>query len=189
MEKTDHRVRVTKRLLRDALTVLLTEKPLGSITVKELCLRAGINRGTFYAHYADVYDLLRSIQQEMETDFFDACRPVLTSAGQMPPPKVTKTIFECIEANADLCRATIGPHGDKEFARNLLRKCRELSMDSYRRFYPDATEKQIETYYTFVSGGCIALMERWIRGGMNESSAVLAEAAERIMESGVSFLK
>ena len=32
---------------------LLTQKPLRSITVKELCEQAGLNRGTFYAHYAD----------------------------------------------------------------------------------------------------------------------------------------
>lgn len=189
MEKTDHRVRVTKQLLRDALTVLLTEKPLGSITVKELCLRAGINRGTFYAHYADVYDLLHSIQEEMEVSFFNALRPVMNEAERLSPPKVTKKLFECIEANADLCKATIGPHGDKEFARSLIRKSRELCMDSYRRFFPNAADQQIETYYAFVAGGCVSLMERWIRNGMTESSAVLAEAAERIMESGVGYLR
>ena len=189
MEKMDHRVRITKHLLRNALSVLLTEKPIAAITVKELCLRAGINRGTFYAHYTDVYDLLKSIQQKMEASFFEALRPVLDEASQLTPPKMTKKIFECIEANADLCRATIGPHGDKEFARSLIRRSKELCMISYLRFYPNATEKQIETYFTFVSGGCMALMERWIRGGMTESSAVLAESAERIMESGVGFLK
>jgi AcrR family transcriptional regulator len=189
MKKTDHRVRVTKQLLRDALTALLTEKPIGSITVKELCLKAGINRGTFYAHYTDVFDLLRSIQQEMETGFFAALKPVLSSVGQLTPPKVTKKIFECIEANADLCRATIGPHGDKEFAQNLLNKTKELCLQSYGTYFPNADERQIERYYTFITGGCIAMMQRWIRGDLNASSAELAEACEQIMEKGVGFLR
>lgn len=189
MKKTDHRVRVTKRLLRDALTVLLTEKPIDSITVKELCVRAGINRGTFYAHYADVYDLLKSIQEEMEAAYFEALRPMMNGTELLTPPKVTKRIFECIEANADLCRATIGPHGDKQFAWDLLRRSKDLCMESYRHFYPNATDLQIDIYYAFISGGCASLMDRWIRNGMSESSAELAEAAEKIMQSGIEYLK
>ena len=65
MEKMDHRVRVTKHLLRNALTVLLTEKPIAAITVKELCLRAGINRGTFYTHYKDQVDLYNAVLNEL----------------------------------------------------------------------------------------------------------------------------
>ena len=54
----DHRSRVTKMLIRKAFMELLRQKPLASISVKELCELAGINRGTFYSHYQDVYDLL-----------------------------------------------------------------------------------------------------------------------------------
>lgn len=45
----DHRVRVTQRLIREAFTGLLKQKPIQSISIKELCEVAGINRGTFYA--------------------------------------------------------------------------------------------------------------------------------------------
>ena len=52
--QSDHRVRVTKLMLRKAFTELLSKKPLQSISVKELCELAGINRGTFYTHYQDL---------------------------------------------------------------------------------------------------------------------------------------
>lgn len=45
---SDHRTRVTKMLIRRAFTDLLRSKPIQSITIRELCERAGINRGTFY---------------------------------------------------------------------------------------------------------------------------------------------
>lgn len=54
----DYRTRVTKMLIRKAFTDMLKEKPIQSITIKELCETAGINRGTFYSHYSDIYDLL-----------------------------------------------------------------------------------------------------------------------------------
>lgn len=57
MKSRDHRARVTQILIQKALTKLLREKPIHRISVKELCEEAGINRGTFYAHYTDIYDL------------------------------------------------------------------------------------------------------------------------------------
>ncbi len=56
----DHRVRVTKMLIRKAFMNLLREKPIQSISITELCSAAGINRGTFYSHYSNINDLLKS---------------------------------------------------------------------------------------------------------------------------------
>lgn len=61
----DRRVRKTKKLLENALAELLSEKPLKSITVREIAERADINRGTFYLHYKDVYDMAEKIQNEI----------------------------------------------------------------------------------------------------------------------------
>ena len=54
----DRRVRRTRAQLRQALTALLREKDLKDITVRELTDRADVNRGTFYSHYQDVYDMV-----------------------------------------------------------------------------------------------------------------------------------
>lgn len=47
-QSVDRRVRKTKRQLRKALMDLMAEKPVKSISVRELADRADINRGTFY---------------------------------------------------------------------------------------------------------------------------------------------
>ena len=188
MHNPGHRVETTKKLFRESLLTLLNEKPLRSITVKELCARAKLNRGTFYAHYADVYDLMSQIEEEMKTAFFAALEPVMSDVGQLSPPKMTKKVFECIETNADLCRVAVGPYGDKEFTRRLLRESRERSIQSCLQAFPNADRWQIEAYFTFIAGGCYALMERWIRRDMKESSSDLADAAEKIMEMGIAFL-
>ncbi len=48
----------TKQLLADTLVQLTVKKPFSKITVSELVSLCGINRKTFYYHFADVYDLL-----------------------------------------------------------------------------------------------------------------------------------
>ena len=40
------------------------EKPFKDITVKDITERADLNRGTFYLHYVDIYDLLSKIEDE-----------------------------------------------------------------------------------------------------------------------------
>ena len=47
-KKTDRRVRKTKTQLRNGLAMLMKEKSVGEITVKELVDQVDINRSTFY---------------------------------------------------------------------------------------------------------------------------------------------
>ena len=61
----DHRIKVTKMLIRKAFLSLLEKKPIQSISVKELCEEAGLNRGTFYSHYSDIYKLKEDIEEDM----------------------------------------------------------------------------------------------------------------------------
>ena len=51
------RIQKTKRAIYGALEELLLEKSINKITVTELAKRAEINKGTFYLHYKDIYDL------------------------------------------------------------------------------------------------------------------------------------
>ena len=53
-------VRNTKRKLKEALMTLMQTKPVNAISVKELTELADVNRGTFYLHYSDIYDMLHN---------------------------------------------------------------------------------------------------------------------------------
>ena len=68
-EKEDRRVRKTKRLLREGLAKLMLEKPVKNITVREISELVDINRGTFYLHYKDIYDMVEQIQNEIFEEF------------------------------------------------------------------------------------------------------------------------
>lgn len=190
MARNDQRTRLTRMLIRQAFTGLLREKPVQSISVKELCDRADLNRGTFYAHYTDIYDLLHQIEDEMMQDFQVALKPLLDSpAADLTPLKITTGIFKCLKENADLCAVTLGKYGDKDFATRLLTIGRERCLESYSKYFVNATPKQIEYYYSFVSAGCIGLLEKWLADGMAASAEEIASAAENIMMKGIHFLE
>ncbi len=58
-KKTDLRVVKTKRAIYAALERLLHKKSIDKITVAELSREAMINKGTFYLHYTDIFDLFQ----------------------------------------------------------------------------------------------------------------------------------
>ena len=61
---TDLRILRTKKNIYDAFLSLLQEKSFDQITVRDITERAFINRNTFYLHYRDKADLLKSISSE-----------------------------------------------------------------------------------------------------------------------------
>ncbi len=62
--KTDMRVAVTKRMLREGLLRCMETQPISRITVSDLCRESGINRATFYNHYDSPLMILREIAFE-----------------------------------------------------------------------------------------------------------------------------
>jgi AcrR family transcriptional regulator len=62
---TDRRVQKTDALLRNALAELVREKPYDDIALKEILHRANVGRSTFYTHYSDKDELLRSCIEEI----------------------------------------------------------------------------------------------------------------------------
>ncbi|MGN0801787.1 MAG: TetR/AcrR family transcriptional regulator [Candidatus Faecivicinus sp.] len=67
-KKENQRIALTKRLLRESLLRLMSDKGIQSITVTELCEDAGINRSTFYNHFGSPADVLTDIEEGVFAD-------------------------------------------------------------------------------------------------------------------------
>lgn len=60
----DPRIQRTRELLAQAVMELLSEQDFDKITVQDITARAGVNRATFYAHFADKYVLMDYLLRE-----------------------------------------------------------------------------------------------------------------------------
>ncbi len=73
--KMNQRVALTKRLIKDGLLLLLKNKDIQQISVKELCETAQVNRSTFYTHYGTPRDVLIDIERDALEDLnMETCR-------------------------------------------------------------------------------------------------------------------
>lgn len=61
--KNNQRYRNMDICMKAAMLELMQKMPFEKITVKSICQRAGVNRGTFYSHYADIYDMMDNLEE------------------------------------------------------------------------------------------------------------------------------
>lgn len=155
-EQEDKRIRRTKKLLRQALTRLMQQKDFQSITVSDVVREADINRGTFYAHYRDVYDLRERIEAEMIADFRGMIADLRPSETTTLRPVLSRAV-DYLEENREIVTALVQGTGVEGFGRKLIgviEGCR-MEMLVYR---------SIEDVYEarFLATGIVGMMEKWI---------------------------
>jgi len=62
--REDRRISRTRQALRQAFMDLVREKGFAAVSIQDVAERANVNRGTFYIHYSDKYELLDTIIRE-----------------------------------------------------------------------------------------------------------------------------
>lgn len=157
MEKQeDKRIRRTKKLLRQALTRLMQQKDFKSITVSDVVREADINRGTFYAHYRDVYDLRERIEAEMIEDFRGMIAGLRPSEAVTLQPVLSRAV-DYLEENREIVTALIKVTGVDGFGKKLIYVLEECRLEGM----PFRT---VEDVYVarFVATGVVGMLEKWI---------------------------
>ena len=159
-KKVDRRVHRTRSMLQQSLIQLMTEKEIKDITVKELSESADITRGTFYLHYNDIYDILRSMEYELFTEFNEILsRSFDNNGNRLSPEAILANIFSFLDRHRDAAKVMMGPHGDIAFVNRLKDLVKE-------RIYSVLTQKKATCQYdyaeAFAVSGCIGVIETWL---------------------------
>ena len=184
-KKQDARVRYTKMVIRNSLIELMREKPVAKVSVTELCERAGINRATFYAHYSDPSDLLRSIEEEILGELSCWIGPAIRAQGSDLTAILT-SIIEYIGENADICSVLLSDTGDASFQSKVVNAIeRPFLADFSTRL---ASQEEAEHLYTFAADGSVGMIKKWLSRGMEAPPSALAEIITRFTSQGFSAL-
>lgn len=180
----DRRVRRTRKRLQAALAALLREKDLKDITVRELTELADVNRGTFYTHYKDLYDMREQVEQELFQQLTEvlSAYDVGNSRGSLRP--ILTAVFRFILENQELF-ATILGGGEALFFSRLQRLIYDMYLREWNGFYDLGSASGTNYYLEFVVAGVVGLVRAWAQGGMAESTEDMAALAEQMIVSGL----
>lgn len=189
---TDLRVIRTKTSIRNALTELIEEKGFEAITVKDITVKAEINRGTFYLHYQDKYDLMDKCQQEIMYQMSNIAKTIL-SKGVLDSEtafSLAISLFEYLSQNADFMKAVLGPKGDLSFQikiKEFMRKT--LFEDSEQNSFIKQGALLVPGEYltSYIVSAHLGVIQQWLQHGGKESPQEMAPILSTMTYNGPLF--
>jgi len=120
----DPRIARTQASLQQALLELARERAFADITVGDIAERAGVNRSSFYQHYADKETLLAdALDAIVEEAGMNVQAPV---AEDGTPAPAFVGFLEHVAAHADVYRWALGSRGSAVVADRLRARIEDL---------------------------------------------------------------
>ena len=169
-----------ERIIRTVYRMMTQEhRPIGKITVREICEQAQIHRSTFYAHYQDVYDLVERVENSMSR-------------------QLTETFFRKLDAHASarecFTELFVFIRTHREFytyylaeskRSGVLRLAWEIIQEraSMASLTPEqfgaASQEELTYHGVFFVLGLTAVVRMWLQNGCREEPAELYDIIRR----------
>ena len=185
INNNDIRVKRTKKLLRKGVAELGKTKSINKITVKELTDLVEINRGTFYLHYKDVYDLVDSIENELCEEFNQKVFAITPDDILQRPVDVLETFFEYFRVNKDIFAVLTGENGDAKFVYRFGEMTRAKTLELFKNVFPNMSMEKFDFTYDYSRFGFVGILNCWSTKYSHLSSKEIAEKALALHLSGL----
>jgi AcrR family transcriptional regulator len=188
---TDRRILRTQLAIHAAFVQLVKEKGFDALSVKDITTRANINRGTFYLHYEDKYDLL----EQIETGIIQDLQGIIQQASAVDaldgtilnePLPVVVQFFEYLRDNASLMHAVLGLRGDIAF-QTRLKHAIEANIFNIGLFATMKDENLLvprEYFLSYVISAHLGVIQFWLQRGCRESPREMALILTRLSFRG-----
>lgn len=174
--KVDRRNIKTRQSIKNALLELIKEKNINEISVTDLTTKADINRGTFYLHYTDKYDLINQMENEIIQSIemkFDTIikNELLDFAVSSTIPTFSIEIFRYFKEHAQFMKCILSPNGDPLFHYKFKKV---LENKFLHEFWSDLIDEDTmlvpkEYFFSYVVSAHIGLVRHWLETGTKES--------------------
>ncbi|MFE8700733.1 TetR/AcrR family transcriptional regulator [Cytobacillus sp. FJAT-54145] len=183
----DRRKKYTRMVLKESLMKLMKEKQISSITVKEICELADINRSTFYSHYSSQYDLLNAIEEEFIQDMINTLSQYNFSKEE-EALKMTEKILEYIAEKSEICKTLLSENSDIHFQKKGMEITQQFIFKNW--IIGNHLERETFEYISmFVVSGSINVIKYWLESGMNKPPKEMAEIINNFVNKGLSDIR
>ncbi|MCC8106036.1 MAG: TetR/AcrR family transcriptional regulator [Clostridiales bacterium] len=181
-QKENQRIMLTKRLLKETLLRMLSEKDIQMIHVKDLCKEAGINRTTFYNHYGRPSDVLAEIEDELIEGI-----PAMEPRGKKDEQAFVKQsvlIWQYLYDNRELAKLLLrNNNSESRFAKKIfqfpvIRQALEETVSDFQ----DLTDKELAI--TFFENGGYSILRKWIVEDVSKTPEEITELFVRLLSKG-----
>lgn len=179
----NRRVKLTKILLKDSLIELMHEKPIGKITIKEICENADVNRSTFYLYYTDQYALLGELENELLIHARDHLEKIDSDPGSK---QYLIALLYYIRENADIFDTLLCRRENPYFQSTFM----EASLQKLKVSLPlNCPETPAGYAYHYLIMGSLSVIQKWIGAGFDMPCEEMAELIFRLSDRAASLYR
>jgi len=175
--KDNRRVLYTKKIIKESLIGLLQHKKIHEVTVTDICKKSDINRGTFYTHYKDTYDLLKSLEDELFNQISEYIEE--TPVEDYKDVLLLKAL-ELIQENKELCKILFS----KQMANNIMDRIIYVTSKSEidKLVISSKVDDEFLDYFIKYSvGGVVSVVQTWLENDLNESPKKIVSIINNII--------
>ncbi|EZP61151.1 TetR/AcrR family transcriptional regulator [Exiguobacterium acetylicum] len=164
MKKQDLRIIRTDRRIRETFLQLIDEVGFDAVTIKLLTDRAEVNRGTFYHHYADKYELLERMTNEIfekiEATFEREIPFVLINKTEDSPYRRIIPFLIFLYENRTLMRILLSPTSDGMFRKRVRDYMQQILFSGLH----EQGERLVPEDYliAYLSAAHLGVIESWL---------------------------
>lgn len=163
--KGNRRILYTKKIIKESLLELLENKKIHQITVTDICRNADINRGTFYTHYKDAYDLLQSMEDELFNQILEYIEE--TPLEDYKDVLLLKAL-ELIQENKELCKILFCHHMESDVMDRIILLANKAEIDKLIS-YSKVDNVFLDYFIRYNVGGVFSVVQTWLENDLNES--------------------
>ena len=173
MKTQDRRIGRTRKALIEALIELGLEQGFESIKIKEITERANIGNSTFYRHYKDKNDLLRSHLSEIQGEIAREMYPEMTHY------ELSLMVFTVIGKHRDACRLALSLPEDHPVMKPILQKATRTVNARYTA--RDESIIPFEVSANHLVNSFVKMFRWWITEGEAYSREQMATMANELI--------
>ena len=185
MAKAEYRSAIrSRKLINTALADLLQEKPLDKITVTDVVKRAEINRGTFYAHYADIPDVIDHLIQQAFSGIREAISQQPRQFADVPSVLLLR-IQSMLEEDLDFYKKIL----NSSIAIRMSDQLAEIVLDyllQHEEEFSKGTHEEYVLTMRFCAGGLTNLYHDWFAGKLPLTLDELTNSAQQLITRVIS---
>ena len=182
MPKAEYRSAIrSRKMINAALADLLQEKPLDKITVTDVVRRAEINRGTFYAHYADIPDVINHLIQQTFSGIRDAVSDQSVPISELPGLMLER-IQKILEEDLDFIRKVMNSSAASLMQEQLVSIVLDYMIQN-ESLWPVEDFDQFVLTIRFCAGGLSHLYRDWFSGKLDISLDELTACGTELLRT------
>ena len=189
IKEDSSKVKQTKQILKDAFIELYRNKSIDKISVKEITTLTGLNRGTFYIHFKDIYDLLKQIENEFLHDVEELSNKILLFNDNTFEENFRNIntgfleMLKYIEKRKTYVEVLLGENGDLSFARKFQNHTKQI-LYTYFKNIGLINNGINEFNLEYISSGNMGIIIYWIETGMKISVEELTQMLGKFIFKG-----